>query len=111
MDVYALTSFSIDDQDLVDMTIQAQPELADCAPAVEFDPDNYLASGGGLSEGLGVGFTRTVEAAIVVIGGSAVASTDTSVTLPVSSTTWRDLGLVGLIFRVSLLSVIFILRL
>jgi phage gp37-like protein len=95
MDVYALTSFSIDDQDLVDMTIQAQPELTDCAPAVEFDPDNYLASGAGLSEGLGVGFTRTVEAAVVVIGGSAVASTDTSVTLPASSTTWRDLGTDG----------------
>jgi len=95
MDVYALTSFSIDDQDLIDYTAQAQPELTDCAPAIEFDSDNYLASGGGLAEGLGDGFDRTVEAAVVVIDGSAVAVTDTSVTLPASSTTWRDLTPAG----------------
>lgn len=95
MDILCRTSWHIQDEDLVDYSIYAQPELTDCSPALVFDKDNFVASGCGLVEGLGTGFARTVEAGIAMIGGVAVASADTSHTFTADSDTYRDLSAAG----------------
>lgn len=85
-------SFSIDDEDLDDAAVRAQPALTEHWPAAVFDKDNYVASGGGLNEGAGVGFDRNIEATIAKIGGAAVSAAETPVTFDADTDTYRDLA-------------------
>lgn len=92
MDVTARTSFSIDDENLVDATIRVQPELVDHQPAPAFDRANFVSSGLDLDEAPGPGLERTITAGIAVIGGSGVASEATAHTFDADAWTFRDLN-------------------
>lgn len=90
--ITVLGSFDIEDEDLIEMAIEAQPALTDHLPAPEFDPDNYVAVGGGLDEGEGAGLSRTIEATIATIDSVAIAVAETPITFAADSDTYRDLA-------------------
>lgn len=91
MDVRVRASYSIEDEDLTEFEIRAQPELTECWPAQAFDRNNYVASGGGLSEGAGPGLSRTIDATVAVVGGASIAANALAVTFAPSKWTYRDL--------------------
>ena len=89
LDLIVKASFAIEDEDLaVDGAIWVQPKLTEFWPLPKWDKLNYIATGGTLS---GSGLTRTVDATMGLIVGSAVSFASSSVTLPASKDTYRDL--------------------
>jgi len=89
LDLIVKASFAIEDEDLaVDGEIWVQPKLTEFWPLTKWDKLNYIATGGTLS---GSGLTRTVDATTGLIGGSAISFAASSVTLPASKDTYRDL--------------------
>lgn len=98
MIVTAKCSWSIEDEDLVDFTLQAQPELVDEYPLLAFDKRNFVASGGDFAEGLGDGFDRTITAVVAVVGGVSVSAAELAHTFTASTDTYRDLSADGWAF-------------
>ena len=89
LDLIVKASFAIEDEDLaIDGEIWVQPKLTEFWPLPKWDKLNYIATGGTLS---GSGLTRTVDATTGLIVGSAVSFASSSVTLPASKDTYRDL--------------------
>ena len=89
LDLIVKASFAIEDEDLAsDGEIWVQPSLTEFWPLPKWDKMNYIATGGTLS---GSGLTRTVDATTGLIVGSAVSFASSSVTLPASKDTYRDL--------------------
>lgn len=89
LDLIVKASFAIEDEDLaIDGEIWVQPKLTEFWPLPKWDKLNYIATGGTLS---GSGLTRTVDATMGLIVGSAVSFASSSVTLPASKDTYRDL--------------------
>ena len=89
LDLIVKASFAIEDEDLADDgEIWVQPKLTEFWPLTKWDKLNYIATGGTLS---GSGLTRTVDATTGLIGGSAISFAASSVTLPASKDTYRDL--------------------
>ncbi len=89
LDLIVKASFAIEDEDLaIDGEIWVQPKLTEFWPLPKWDKLNYVATGGTLS---GSGLTRTVDATTGLIVGSAVSFASSSVTLPASKDTYRDL--------------------
>jgi phage gp37-like protein len=94
MQVTVRASFSIDDEDLdTAWGLRIQPEITDF-PAV-FDAQNYVASGGGFTEALGVGLSRTIAATVAKISGVAVAADELVNTFTANTHTYRDLTPAG----------------
>lgn len=98
LNVTVRASFSIDDEDLVDAAVRAQPALTEHWPAASFDKDNYVASGGGLDEGAGAGFDRTVDETLAKVAGLAATLAETPVTFDADSDTYRDFSASGWTF-------------
>lgn len=95
LDLKVRASYQITDEDLVDATIRAQPELTECWPAPKWDRTNYIALGGGLDEGKGPGLARTIDQTVAVVQSSAVSVAPQAVTLAAGSDTYRDLDPAG----------------
>lgn len=91
MKVTLHTSWSIEDEDLVDVAIQGQPQLV--GTHVPFDPQNYVATGGLIEDGTGL--SRILSAATGVIAGSVVASPSGAVVFAPDSDVYRDLDGTG----------------
>lgn len=91
VDVQVRASYTIEDEDIGEFSIRAQPELTECWPEQTFDRNNYVAIGGGLSEGGGLGLERTIDATVAVVNGKSVAVAARSVTFSASHWTYRDL--------------------
>jgi hypothetical protein len=85
-------SFDIQDEDLADIPIEAQPALTDAGPSRIFDAANYIASGGGLDDGEGPGLSRNIDVTIAVIGGTALFASATPATFAAHADTYRDLA-------------------
>lgn len=93
--VTARCSWSVEDEDLVDFTLQAQPVLVDDYPLPGFDKANFIASGGDFAEGLGDGLDRTITAVVAVVGGVSVSAAELAHTFTASKDTYRDLSADG----------------
>lgn len=91
MKVTLHTSWSIEDEDLVDVAIKGQPQLV--GTHVPFDPQNYIATGGLIEDGTGL--SRILSAATGVIAGSVVASPSGAVVFAPDSDVYRDLDGTG----------------
>lgn len=91
MKVTLHTSWSIEDEDLVDVAIKGQPQLV--GTHVPFDPQNYVATGGLIEDGTGL--SRILSAATGVIAGSVVASPSGAVVFAPDSDVYRDLDGTG----------------
>lgn len=87
MRVTVRASWSIEDEDLADVTIQGQPQLV--GTHVPFDPQNYIATGGLIGDGTGL--SRILSAATGVIGGSVFAAPSGAVVFAPDSDVYRDL--------------------
>ena len=91
MKVTLRTSWFIEDEDLVDVAIQAQPQIV--GPAKPFDAQNYVASGCTIDDGAGL--SRILAAGTSVIGGAVVASPSGAVVFAPDSDVYRDLDTNG----------------
>lgn len=87
MKVTLRTSWNIEDEDLVDVAIQGQPQLV--GPAKPFDAQNYVSTGCTIDDGTGL--SRILAAGTAVIGGAVVASPSGAVVFAPDSDVYRDL--------------------
>lgn len=88
-------SFSLEDEDLIDPApIRLQPALTENWPAPAWDKNNYVSTGGGFTEGPGpgTGLTRTIEATIAKISGTAIAAELAGHAFTALTDTYRDLA-------------------
>lgn len=91
MKVTLRTSWFIEDEDLVDVAIQGQPQLV--GPAKPFDAQNYVSTGCTIDDGTGL--SRILAAGTSVIGGAVVASPSGAVVFAPDSDVYRDLDING----------------
>lgn len=88
-------SFDIEDEDLVDAAVRVQPALTEQWPSTIWDKKNYVASGGGLDEGAGAGFSRTISETLAKVSGLAATIAATPVTFTPDTDTYRDFAVSG----------------
>lgn len=92
MKVTLRTSWFIEDEDLVDVAIQGQPQLV--GTHVPFDPQNYVSTGCTIDDGTGL--SRILADGTSVIGGAVVASPSGAVVFAPDSDVYRDLDSDGI---------------